>query len=308
MTAFEDFVNGEIPKRSVLLTTTSTGYDGDPNSLAAPDIIKNSPLGTYYREPTAGIWWRKSETVWEEQGGGPGGGGLATQESMIWTLDGVLGVSPPEGTIITSQAEFDALGAPLKYAQDVERIRPTFVNHHIRVNVAAGTVPENPDVGPYGSPYGTLLQGAGRWHCDKVPWLPVLGGDFYTMYPGISFKGTQTEIDASVAGTFSRDARTRRHTFARTAGTWTAGALVGATCEILSGPLAGTIQPIVSNDTTSFLTAGDADPGAATVRIYTRASTLLGGLYYGFNMSYNQGPSDATLMFLDIDFDPSPPV
>jgi len=71
MTAFEDFVNLELPRRRTLLTLGNTGgYDGDPNDVAAPAIIQGAPLGTWFRENTAGIWWTKTETVWEETGAG----------------------------------------------------------------------------------------------------------------------------------------------------------------------------------------------------------------------------------------------
>lgn len=60
MTAFENFVNLELPRRSAHLTVGIAGYDGDPNDVAAPAILKNSPQGTWYqRETPAIVWYRK---------------------------------------------------------------------------------------------------------------------------------------------------------------------------------------------------------------------------------------------------------
>ncbi len=72
---FRDFVNLELPRRSALLTKGITGYDGNPNSVAAPAIIQGAPLGTWFREETASVWWRKTELVWVEVPTGSGGGG-----------------------------------------------------------------------------------------------------------------------------------------------------------------------------------------------------------------------------------------
>ena len=66
MTAFEDFVNLELPRRSTFLDKAITGHDADPN-VGAPAIISGAPLGTWFREETAAKWWRKTETVYEEQ-------------------------------------------------------------------------------------------------------------------------------------------------------------------------------------------------------------------------------------------------
>lgn len=78
--AFEAFVNTELPRRSAHLNFAITGYDADPNDGGAPAIITNAPVGTWFREQTAGRWWRKTETLWQDQSsGGAGGGALIYQ-------------------------------------------------------------------------------------------------------------------------------------------------------------------------------------------------------------------------------------
>lgn len=60
----QNYVGFELPRRSVHLTYSNTGYDGDPNDGGAPGIVQNAPLGTWFREQTAEKWWRKAETEW----------------------------------------------------------------------------------------------------------------------------------------------------------------------------------------------------------------------------------------------------
>ena len=74
MGALEDltaYINLELPRRSVFLTKAITGHDADPN-VGAPAIISGAPLGSWFREETAAKWWRKTETVWEDNTAGGG--------------------------------------------------------------------------------------------------------------------------------------------------------------------------------------------------------------------------------------------
>ena len=59
MTAFEDFVNLEVPRRPALLTVAITSYDGDPNGGGAPAILIGAPVGTFYQQETPETLWRK---------------------------------------------------------------------------------------------------------------------------------------------------------------------------------------------------------------------------------------------------------
>lgn len=59
MTAFEDFVNLELPRRSAFLTYEITSYDGDPNDGSAPAILQGAPKGTWFLQQTGSIYWRK---------------------------------------------------------------------------------------------------------------------------------------------------------------------------------------------------------------------------------------------------------
>lgn len=75
-TPFETFVNTELPNRPSLLTKELCGsYEGNPNDLSAPNILKLAPKGSFYLRNTDSILWRKKTddpTSWEETGGGGG--------------------------------------------------------------------------------------------------------------------------------------------------------------------------------------------------------------------------------------------
>jgi hypothetical protein len=97
MSAFEDFVNLELPQRPVMSTAANTGYDGDPNAVGAPSKIQNSPVGTFFIQYTANKLWQKrgGPGTWEEIGGG--GSGLSYLDrnlaALVTTTDGSLACS-----------------------------------------------------------------------------------------------------------------------------------------------------------------------------------------------------------------------
>ena len=64
MSLFENFVAGELPKRSALLTTADTEYDDDPNDIDAPSILQNAPIGTWYLRDTPDTMYRKRDSGW----------------------------------------------------------------------------------------------------------------------------------------------------------------------------------------------------------------------------------------------------
>jgi hypothetical protein len=83
MTAFESFINTELPRRSSLLTKVITGYDADPNLVGAPAILKNAPLGSWFYEETAQKWWRKRSVApadWSDQTAGGGAAAIDQRE------------------------------------------------------------------------------------------------------------------------------------------------------------------------------------------------------------------------------------
>lgn len=76
MSAFEDFVTLELPKRPTMLTTANTGYDNNPNLGGAPAVISGSPTGTFYLRATGNVLYKKNSSsagTWEVVGAGGGG-------------------------------------------------------------------------------------------------------------------------------------------------------------------------------------------------------------------------------------------
>ena len=59
MSAFENFVSLELPKRPAMLTLGNTGYDNDPNGGSAPGVIQNSPQGTLFFRTTGNLLYVK---------------------------------------------------------------------------------------------------------------------------------------------------------------------------------------------------------------------------------------------------------
>ena len=70
-TDFETYVTTEIPKRSVMLTYSNTGYDGDPNASGAPTVVKGVNRGSFYLQLTGNVLWKKNSAspgTWEQVG------------------------------------------------------------------------------------------------------------------------------------------------------------------------------------------------------------------------------------------------
>lgn len=75
MSAFEDFVNIELPQRAAMLTSANTGATGDPNASTLPKV-KNAPKGTWFIDDVTGDLWQKLEqsdpTSWTLRASGSG--------------------------------------------------------------------------------------------------------------------------------------------------------------------------------------------------------------------------------------------
>jgi len=248
----------------------------------------------------------------------PYGARSETKEWMTWTVDYATGTSPPDGTIITTQAEFDALGAPLKFLQDVERVRPQWVNHAVRVHVLAG------DQWAMPSQYRKFVSGVGDMHANFIatPFMSsrniTQDGDKRATWiadgaptnTAFLIYGDIQKEETGIAGTWSQAADSQ-YTFTRTAGTWTAGALEGKFVLLATGPLAGSRMPVTSNDTTSFTVPGSVGTGAATVdteimATRLRGKTVTGARGYAILLwpgpRFNQLPSiQYRFQWLDID-------
>jgi hypothetical protein len=91
-TAFEIFVNTELPQRAVMLTDLNTGgYVGNPNS-AVLDKIKYAPKGTWFIDATSGNLWQKLEQTdpssWVNRSTGGGGVERYYNQALTGDIDG----------------------------------------------------------------------------------------------------------------------------------------------------------------------------------------------------------------------------
>lgn len=129
MSAFEDFVNLELPRRPTLLTQEITSYQGDPNAGGAPSIIQNSPKGTFYlNNSDAGLWRKTTASVgsWQLVGGGSKD---ETTAPITYYVNGSSGNDANDG--LTSGSAFATI-------QHAISLIPRVIRHLVTVNVASG--------------------------------------------------------------------------------------------------------------------------------------------------------------------------
>lgn len=198
---------------------------------------------------------------------------LETRGSMAMTLTPSTGTSPPDGTIVTSQADYDALGYDLKYAQDVPEILPNIVNDNIIVDINGGTVLAKPNAQFYAPAFGS-------------PALFFFNGDInshrrslFTPNTEVFFRNTSlaflgkgsTEIVSSSSGVSTTN------TITDGSASWANDEHVGRFAEILTGPAAGEKRPIEANSATVLTVVGSgfSSAGSVTYRIVEPATVFL---------------------------------
>jgi len=263
------YPGAELPRRAASVDAASLGYAGSPNAPAAPVVLRDMPGGTTYQDPSTGQWWIKDALGWALLADGLGLVS-ATQGNIVMRVDPVIGVSPAPGTYVHNQAEYDALGAPLKYCQDALDILPQFIDHGITVSCAAGEHLAKP--GTMGtSPYAVnsfLRTGSHHSSANGVPngnIPPELFGSI-----GVLFNGEVTIHQASISGS-----RTALRVFTAPGETWTINEHKGRFASFVSGSGAGYISVIVSNTADTLTIAEDFPAGASVIDITSPATVWL---------------------------------
>lgn len=199
-------------------------------------------------------------------------GGLPKTTSWIeMTVDPVAGTSPPAGTVVTNQAEYDALGYDLLYAQDVIDILPKVMRHGVVVTLKAGAHAGN--YNRTGGDYGLdpwLYFPDFLWDAAEAYWEAGDGREI-----GIYFEGEdRTNVGSEVECTW--DVATTD--IIRDSGTWTVNEHAGRLLIVTAGSGAGTILPIYGNTTTALQISTVFGTGtyAATVQIFEPAAVVSG--------------------------------
>lgn len=143
MTAFEDFVNLELPQRPVMLLSGDVGYTGDPNGGGAPAILQGAPAGTFFLDESSTILWRKfavGATSWVESAGiDPQTATVGAITTTINPDSGAAAPRPSAGTVFQNQAQTDAFLAANSATSftrpaDFYDFLPSFIQHAIVMN------------------------------------------------------------------------------------------------------------------------------------------------------------------------------
>lgn len=126
MSAFEDFVNLELPKRPPMLTLANTGFDSDPNGGGVPAVIANAPQGTFFFRQTGEILYIKesgSPGTWAPVGASSDAQTAALTWNITTTGNDITGdgsVGLPFATPSGALAKFKALyGTRVRFLVDL---------------------------------------------------------------------------------------------------------------------------------------------------------------------------------------------
>lgn len=142
MTQLDDlqaYVNLEIPRRRTLLTVAITGYDGNPNDVAAPAILQGAPVGSWYLRETILELYEKltsGSTTWTKASIER----AITLEDLSIAVDYASAVDPLPGVVFSTQQDVDdalAGASGFKHLNAVFEALPVSL-HQIDITLAAG--------------------------------------------------------------------------------------------------------------------------------------------------------------------------
>ena len=189
---------------------------------------------------------------------------FATTEPISMVVDRLTGVSPPAGTIVTTQAQYDTLGASLRLPQDALRILPPMLGDYVKVRCVAGDHWSDPTTLMLLFSPGRMfsIQGKSRTVVD-----PVLGS---INRATIAFYGDTSVYTASQSGTY-----TGPRSISCPTGTWTTNELRGKFVWFLTGDGAGSRLPIRSNTATTIELGATIEAGSGTFEVRQNDSYLL---------------------------------
>jgi hypothetical protein len=215
-------------------------------------------------------------------------------------VDPILGVRPANGTTITTQAEYAALGADLLYVQDVFRILPPYQGYYVHVLLKSGTHLGDPASLPFTTNYVLLSvpESRGFW-----PQASEINGDSFppdydaSNNRAIKFVGeSNTVLEAVQDGVYGVSPT---NTIIRDVGTWTDHEHQGKYALIKSGEGIGKKFLIDDNDTTTLYSCNSiTESGDITFEI-VEPSAVIDDSSAGINIANTGG---LTYMFENIKF------
>jgi hypothetical protein len=256
-----------VPTRFYGRHLRADGLVATPSTLAGAEVLADGQLAPVTDQPGVNLYVRKGGVLVPAVTTA-----LEVNSEINMTVDPSTGVSPPSGTVVHSQADYDALGAPLLYIQDAIDILPLVLNSNIRINLAAGEHLAKSGAGGTGNQTRCCIQlvrGA-MSHKHGAYNSTLTSPSNQNAYLYITGT-TSTVVYAEEAGTTSGAELTR------TSGSWTAGELRGKFVIIVTGAGAGLKYPIEENTTTMLRVAGAvfSPAGAVTFRIEEPAAVIL---------------------------------
>jgi hypothetical protein len=205
--------------------------------------------------------------------------GQCTTEAITMSVNPVTGVSPVTGTTVTNQAEYNALGNPLRYAQDALDILPLALGSYVLVYLEDGE--HLAKLGNYReTPARSVWLNMSKSFQSIAPRVlfPSLSSPLVmktSVKQAIYFVGrNSTVIKTAQAGTV--DATSTFIT--RTTGSdWTIDEFKGKQVKITSGALTDYLMPIVGNTATILEVPYHYGPtaGATTFEIVTPSAIAL---------------------------------
>jgi hypothetical protein len=246
MSAFEDFVTLELPRRPVMLTAELCGgYTGDPNDGGAPIIVQNSPKGTFYLRGSNDTLWKKesaSPGTWGEVGGASSG----TEAALTLTVDGTSGSDTPSVSRPAVLYGGDYSAYPFQTIQAAVNSFARDRKETVVINVIAA--------GNYTGVSFKALKQAGL----TINGLQDLVTPTTGPATGTATSGTSASLTLTGAG-------------------WTPDNFVGKFCKIISGAGAGQHFIIATNtaDTLTFAGRMSPAPNATSVFQITEPKTRL---------------------------------
>ena len=156
-TEFENFIQNELPLRAVIFTFETTGYNGDPNNIAAPDILKYAPKGTLFIRDSDKSWYVKTGTAadsWELVAAAT----VASEGSIITTVS-TTGSDTPTLNRPALLTVGDYSAYPFLTIQAAINSLPKQIKHDLHVHIDAGNFTGFEVSGFTGNPVGSTIAG-----------------------------------------------------------------------------------------------------------------------------------------------------
>jgi hypothetical protein len=183
------------------------------------------------------------------------------QEQIIMAVDYSTGISPATNMKVFTQADYDALGYPVKYWQDAIDLIPSDANYKVTINVANGLHYARPGTTGGNPALKAALILPQFKHSESQD----------MMNASINFVAAMADVETGIAVTVSAEGVTR------TSGAWSEDELLDQFIIITSGASSGADAiPVWKNSTSmAYLAKKFTALGAAVVSVVKPGATFM---------------------------------